>query len=181
MNASSIAVAALATSLACAWAAPASAAPVEIPMNLVNADGVGAPIGTISAVDTAGGLQLTPSLSGLPPGQHGFHVHDKPSCEPGPDPDKGGTAAAAFAAGGHFDPGRTGKHEGPKGPGHKGDLPYLTVGADGEANEPMVAPRLKAADLSGHALMIHAGGDDYSDRPTKLGGGGGRIACGVVK
>jgi Cu-Zn family superoxide dismutase len=29
--------------------------------------------------------------------------------------------------------------------------------------------------------MIHAGGDNYSDHPKRLGGGGARIACGVVK
>jgi Cu-Zn family superoxide dismutase len=29
--------------------------------------------------------------------------------------------------------------------------------------------------------MIHESGDNYSDTPKKLGGGGGRIACGVVK
>jgi Cu-Zn family superoxide dismutase len=29
--------------------------------------------------------------------------------------------------------------------------------------------------------MIHAGGDNYSDQPVPLGGGGARIACGVVK
>ncbi len=28
--------------------------------------------------------------------------------------------------------------------------------------------------------MIHAGGDNYSDTPEKLGGGGARVACGVI-
>ncbi len=102
------------------------------------------------------------------------------TCAPGPDPDKGGAMAAAFGAGGHFDPDKTGKHEGPDGAGHKGDLPALVVAADGSATQPVVAPHLKTADLAGHALMIHAGGDNYSDQPTKLGGGGGRVACGVV-
>ena len=41
------------------------------------------------------------------------------------------------------------------------------------------APRLRVSDLSGKALMIHAGGDTYSDTPN-LGGGGARIACGVI-
>ena len=39
---------------------------------------------------------------------------------------------------------------------------------------------LKVADMEGHALMIHAGGDNYADAPKPLGGGGERIACGVV-
>ena len=29
--------------------------------------------------------------------------------------------------------------------------------------------------------MIHAGGDNYADTPKPSGGGGERIACGVVK
>jgi Cu-Zn family superoxide dismutase len=35
--------------------------------------------------------------------------------------------------------------------------------------------------IRGKALMIHAGGDNYSDRPAPLGGGGARIACGVIE
>ena len=43
-----------------------------------------------------------------------------------------------------------------------------------------LAPRFKLSELKGHALVIHAGGDNYSDTPEKLGGGGARIACGVI-
>jgi len=43
-----------------------------------------------------------------------------------------------------------------------------------------LAPHLKVRDLHGHALMIHAGGDNYDDTPAPLGGGA-RIACGVIK
>lgn len=28
--------------------------------------------------------------------------------------------------------------------------------------------------------MVHEGGDNYSDDPKPLGGGGARVACGVV-
>ena len=66
------------------------------------------------------------------------------------------------------------------GKGHLGDLPALKVDASGKATTPVLAPRLKLAQLSGHSLMIHAGGDNYSDSPEKLGGGGARIACGVM-
>ena len=31
------------------------------------------------------------------------------------------------------------------------------------------------------ALMLHAGGDNYSDQPAPLGGGGARMACGVAQ
>lgn len=77
---------------------------------------------------------------------------------------------------------KTGKHHGPHAQGgHKGDLPPLVVNPDGTATLPVIAPHLKLRDLSGKALMIHAGGDNYSDQPAPLGGGGGRIACGVIK
>jgi Cu-Zn family superoxide dismutase len=43
-----------------------------------------------------------------------------------------------------------------------------------------VAPRItNVSTLRGHAVVIHAGGDNYSDVPP-LGGGGARIACGVI-
>jgi len=45
----------------------------------------------------------------------------------------------------------------------------------------LLAPRLQLTDLAGRSLMIHAGGDNYSDTPAALGGGGPRAACGVVK
>ena len=87
-----------------------------------------------------------------------------------------------FGAGGHFDPDATKKHLGPDAMGgHKGDLPVLKVAANGTAKASLLAPHLKLADVSGHALMIHAGGDNYSDLPKPLGGGGARIACGVVQ
>jgi Cu-Zn family superoxide dismutase len=86
------------------------------------------------------------------------------------------------AAGSHLDPDHTGKHEGPSGAGHLGDLPVLDVQADGTANQTLTAPRLKNVDvLKGRALMIHAGGDNYADAPAQLGGGGGRFACGVIE
>ena len=45
-----------------------------------------------------------------------------------------------------------------------------------------MAPRITdLAALRGKTLMIHAGGDNYSDQPKPLGGGGARIACGVIQ
>jgi Cu-Zn family superoxide dismutase len=52
------------------------------------------------------------------------------------------------------------------------------VDRDGNTTTSVVAPRLKASDLRGRALVVHAGGDTYADTPP-LGGGGARIACGV--
>lgn len=160
-------------------AAHAAEKSVVVPLNAVTVDGAGASVGTVTVTESSNGLVFTPALKGLPPGQHGFHLHEKPSCDPG---EKDGKKGAALAAGGHFDPQKTGKHEGPDAMGHEGDLPRIDVGADGTDTTPVTAPHLKSlATLKGHALMIHAGGDNYSDEPAPLGGGAGRIACGVVK
>ena len=158
--------------------AAALAEEVTIAIHAIDAGGVGEELGTIRAEDGADGLRLTPSVSGLEPGQHGFHLHEKPNCGPA---ERDGQMTAGLAAGGHFDPGKTKKHLGPAGEGHLGDLPLLEVGADGTAAETtLVAPRLKVSDIKGHALVIHAKGDNYSDQPEPLGGAGGRVACGVV-
>ncbi|MGA9110035.1 MAG: superoxide dismutase [Cu-Zn] SodC [Smithella sp.] len=149
-----------------------------IKVHLVSDQGIGKSIGTITATDSKYGLILTPQLSDLPPGIHGFHVHQNPDCNHAM---KDGKHVPALAAGGHYDPLKTGKHEGPYGKGHLGDLPALYAGADGKATLPVAAPRLKVSDLKGRSLMIHAGGDNYSDSPEVLGGGGARIACGVIK
>ena len=58
---------------------------------------------------------------------------------------------------------------------------YKHVDAQGNANQPVLAPRLKESDFAGRSLMIHAGGDNHADHPAPLGGGGARLVCGVVK
>jgi superoxide dismutase, Cu-Zn family len=153
---------------------------LEVPMQLLDGSGAAKYIGTVTATKAAEGVTFTPNLNGLPPGKHGFHVHEKPSCDAATDPQTG-NLTLGLAAGGHLDPEKTNRHEGPAGKGHIGDLPALTVDNDGNATTPVDAPRLTISDLPGHALMIHAGGDNYSDSPQKLGGGGPRIACGVIK
>ena len=156
----------------------ASAEQIVVQMNLISDQGIGASIGSVTLTDTPQGLTLAPALGGLTPGNHGFHIHEKPECTAGL---MDGKPAPGLAAGGHYDPASAGKHEGPVGNGHLGDLPVLKVGADGKATETVVAPRLKTGEVKGRSLMIHAGGDNYADVPEKLGGGGGRIACGVIK
>lgn len=128
-------------------------------------------IGSIIFKDTTYGLMIIPDLHGLSPGAHGFHLHDRPSCE-----------EHAQHAGGHYDPLNTQKHLGPYDKqGHLGDLPVLVVDKNGDAMLPIVAPRLTEKDLPGSAVIIHAGADNYSDSPAPLGGGGERVACGIIK
>ena len=165
--------------LALSACAGAQAASEEVKMNLVTSGGIGQSIGTVKITETDKGLEFAPDLKALPPGEHGFHVHAKGSCEPAI---KDGKAMPAEAAGGHLDPHNTGKHEGPEGAGHTGDLPVLVVNNDGKATDAVIAPRLKKIDeVKDKALMIHVGGDNMSDNPKPLGGGGARYACGVIR
>jgi len=157
---------------------PALAAkPVKVTLNFITADGVGKPAGTVTIKETKDGVTLATDLKGLPPGEHGFHVHEKASCDPA---DKEGKKTAGQGAGGHFDPDATKAHKGPGGGGHKGDLPKLEVSDKGVSKQKLEVKGLKLADFTGHALMLHAGGDNYADAPKPLGGGGERIVCGVV-
>jgi superoxide dismutase, Cu-Zn family len=164
--------------LLCATALTASAAPEPVVMNVVSATGIGAAVGTVALEETPYGVVFTPALAGLEPGVHGFHVHEKGSCAPDL---KDGKPVPALAAGGHYDPDASKKHGAPWGTGHRGDLPGLVVDANGAASMPVLAPRLKLADLTGRTLMIHVGGDNHADHPQPLGGGGIRMACGVIK
>ena len=148
-----------------------------ITMHEVSDEGPGDSIGTVTVTESEYGLVFTPDLNDLDEGVHGFHVHQNPSCQPG---EKKGETVPALAAGGHFDPEGSGHHGTPWGDGHLGDLPALYVNDDGEATLPVLAPRLEMSDLKGRAVMIHGGGDNYSDQPKALGGGGPRMACGVV-
>ena len=155
------------------------AAEVTVTLTAVDANGIGAPVGVVRIVETSYGLAFYPELKGIVPGLHGFHVHENPSCAPGV---ANGAPAAAIAAGGHYDPAGTKKHGTPWGDGHLGDLPALYVAADGTAANPVLAPRMKSlADVNNRALMGHAGGDNHADHPAPLGGGGARVACGVIK
>lgn len=151
---------------------------VIVPINLITDKGVGASAGTIEIKESKKGLVLKAKLKGIPAGEHGFHLHENPSCEPG---QKDGAMAAGIAAGAHYDPHGTKAHKGPDGGGHKGDLPKLEVVSDGKLKDnKLKAKGLTLADIAGRSLMIHASGDNYSDSPQPLGGGGGRIACGVI-
>ncbi|MBG9390102.1 superoxide dismutase family protein [Caenimonas aquaedulcis] len=160
-----------------AAAAGAHAAETSVTLNVADAKGAGASLGTVRIVETGYGLAFYPTLTGLAPGLHGFHVHDNPSCAP---TESAGAAVPAGAAGGHLDPAGTKRHGEPWGDGHLGDLPPLYVAADGSAKQPVLAPRLKLADVWQRALMVHAGGDNHADHPAPLGGGGARVACGVI-
>lgn len=127
-------------------------------------------IGTVTFKNKNNGVLIIPHLKHLSPGLHGFHLHQNPSCK-----------QQGMSAGGHYDPHHSKKHLGPDHFGHLGDLPALIVNKHGDSKDVLFAPNLHESDLLGRALVIHAKGDNYSDVPKPLGGGGARVACGVIK
>lgn len=132
--------------------------------------------GSIRFVDTRFGLLLEPDLASLVPGLHAAHIHEHGDC---------GASAAGEPlgnAGDHFDPAATGRHAGPYGNGHLGDLPNLIVEPDGTATLPMLAPRPTVADIRGRALILHAGADRYDEHAMHHHGkGGDRMYCGIIR
>jgi Cu-Zn family superoxide dismutase len=148
---------------------------VTFDINRISDKGVGEKIGIGSVTQSKSGVTITLAVTGLPKGQRGFHVHEKGDCGPAL---KDGKMTAGIAAREHYDPDNTKSHQGPKGKGHKGDLPALFA-TDKGIHQTVQAPRLKLSDIAGRALIIHEAGDNYSDRPES-GGGKGRIACGVI-
>jgi Cu-Zn family superoxide dismutase len=160
---------------------PAARGPEGVPLpppvataTLLDSAGVRVGVATFSRV--AGGARLGVSVSGLAPGPHGIHIHERGEC-----------ARPDFAsAGGHLNPDHR-EHglENPAGP-HAGDLPNLLVGANGSADTIFaVSPQLLASGdgslfrPGGTAVVVHAGRDDQRTDPS--GGSGARMACGVVE
>ncbi len=162
---------------------------VEVMMRRISENGVGEAVGTITLSDGPYGLVVVPHLKGVPAGAHATHVHDKPNCGTS---SKDGMTTVGGAAGGHYDPKHAGQYLGPYLDGALGDLPNLYAEADGSVSIPVVAPRLKLADVRGRSLMMHGGADRYQAVAGMAGGhdhahghaahmhGGGRILCGVV-
>jgi Cu-Zn family superoxide dismutase len=169
----------LATMMAAGAGAPSLAADITVKMLKATQDGTGESLGTVTISDSDAGASFKLALHGLAPGQHGFHVNENDNCGP---TRMNGVRIPAGAAGGHYDPDFTGKHAGPLGDGHLGDLPVIEAEKDGSATETVVAPRIKDIEtLKGHALIIQIGGDNYKDTPYLGGGGGGRFACGSIE
>ena len=139
-------------------------------MPLIGASGQ--TIGTVRAWQTAGGVSFRIDAHGLPHGVHGIHVHPIGRCDP-PDFSTAGT---------HWNPsGREHGLNNPKGP-HDGDMPNVTVAANGVLQETVVLPKATMAqllDADGSSIMIHAGADDYVSQPA--GNSGAKIACAVIR
>ena len=83
-------------------AACADAADMTAALSKIDKSGTGEAVGTVTIAGGSGGAVFTTDLKGLPPGQHGFHLHTNGSCDPGPNPQ--GEVVAGGAAGGHWSP-----------------------------------------------------------------------------
>jgi Cu-Zn family superoxide dismutase len=150
-----------------------SGAATSVPVQLHNAEKQ--PVGEAVLRQTPNGVLISVKLRDMPPGEHGFHIHETGKCEP-----------PFESAGGHFNPTRK-EHgfENVKG-AHAGDLPNVVVPAGGALEMEVLAHEVtleagktsSLLDGDGAALIVHSGPDDYRTNPA--GDSGARIACGVI-
>jgi superoxide dismutase, Cu-Zn family len=127
--------------------------------------------GTVTFTKVAGGVRVHAELTGLTPGEHGFHVHQFGDC----------TAMDGKCTGGHFNP-TDAPHGGPdSAERHVGDLGNITADSSGKATydrvDKMIALNGKNS-IIGRAIIVHAGRDDLKSQPS--GDAGARVGCGVI-
>ncbi|MDB5053893.1 MAG: superoxide dismutase [Bacilli bacterium] len=156
-------------------AKPAVAKVTEAAVNLLNSKGV--KIGTVQLIQAADGVHIHLDAANLPPGTHGFHIHETGKCE---IPD-------FKSAGAHLNPQQ--KQHGFKNPQgfHAGDLPNVEVGSNGKVVADIITKTVtlekgqpnSLLTPEGTAFIIHEKADDYMTDPS--GNSGNRIACGVIK
>lgn len=147
---------------------PAEGGPMNATAALRSADGTD--MGTATATEVDGAVQVIVNARGLTPGPHGLHVHMVGACD----------APTFETAGGHWNPtGRQHGSENPQGQ-HAGDMPNIDAAADGTGSTTFTLASGNFAgllDADGSSLVIHEGPDDYVTDPA--GNSGGRIACGI--
>ena len=128
--------------------------------------------GVVNFIQEFDQLRVEARITGLTPGEHGFHIHETGDC----------SAPDASSAGGHFNP--TGMaHGGAQSENrHVGDFGNLKAGVSGEAYLSQVFPSLKIngpESIIGKAIIVHEKADDLKSQPS--GDAGGRVACGVIQ
>ena len=129
--------------------------------------------GTVTFTQKGNKVTVAAKVTGLAPGQHGFHLHEKGDCSSGD----------GMSAKGHFNP--EGKpHGNPGSPErHAGDMPMLRADASGNAKLDTQLDIMTVtpgpASVVGRGLIVHADPDDFKTQPT--GNAGARLACAVIQ
>ncbi|MEX0725307.1 MAG: superoxide dismutase family protein [Planctomycetaceae bacterium] len=124
--------------------------------------------GTLTLSHEKNGVRIRGRVTGLTPGEHGFHIHEFGDLR----------APDGTSAGGHFDT-RGHKHGGPEdAERHAGDLGNITADDDGVADVDMFAKNLKIHFIIGRSIVVHAEKDDFESQPA--GDAGARAALGVI-
>jgi len=139
-------------------------------------DGQGQTRGKAMLMQAKDGIHVEVDAVGLPAGVHAVHIHTTGTCT-GPD---------FTSAGAHWNPAKKQHgHDNPAG-AHMGDMPNMTVVADGTGSLKTVIAGATLSggnnpllDADGAAIVVHAVADDYKTDPT--GNAGGRLACGIIK
>lgn len=135
-------------------------------------------VGHLRLIETPSGVLVEADVSGLTPGEHGFHLHQTGRCNPADGFKSAGEHLAAAGAQHGFQQG-----EEP----HAGDMPNQVAGTDGWLFARVLNPRVTLRpgearslfDADGSAVVIHAKPDDYQSQPS--GSAGDRVACAVVR
>jgi Cu-Zn family superoxide dismutase len=128
-------------------------------------------MGTVTFTKTDGGIQVVADITGLTPGQHGFHIHEFGDC----------SAPDATSAGGHFNPSKNphAGHDDAK--RHEGDLGNIEADSSGKAHLELTDKMMTMSgekSIIGRGVIVHEKADDLKTQPT--GNAGGRVACGVI-
>ncbi len=130
--------------------------------------------GTATFVEKNGIVTFLAKLTGLKPGVHAIHIHEKSDC----------SAADGSSAGGHWNP--TFKKHGKWGDAeyHKGDIGNFIADEKGNGtislstNEWCIGCGDATKDILGKGLIVHAGADDFVTQPS--GNAGARVACSAI-
>jgi Cu-Zn family superoxide dismutase len=130
--------------------------------------------GTATFIEKNGKVTFVAKISGLQPGIHAIHIHEKSDC----------SAADGSSAGGHWNP--TFKKHGKWGEGehHKGDIGNFTADAKGNGtitlttDEWSIGGEDATKNIIGKGLIVHQGADDFVSQPA--GNAGARVACSAI-
>jgi superoxide dismutase, Cu-Zn family len=126
--------------------------------------------GTVVFTQAASGIHVHAEISGLTPGEHGFHVHEY-----------GVWSENGMSAGGHFNP-TMAQHAGiDSKKRHVGDLGNITANSNGNATLDVADSHLSlhgTNSILGRGVVVHEKADDLKSQPA--GNAGARLAVGVV-